>query len=141
MDLEWSSGCGVQILARKKDCNIATTEVEADLGEESLKRALFQKTSTLSNTQTAWNAIGSWGETLVGSSSATAWPQWPSDIRPGESFCTGPPQAVCICTIWPFAASRRNPLALIAGPRPNVCLPNTFQPWNPVFYPSFNIHY
>ena len=53
MDLEWSSGCGVQILARKKDCNIATTEVEADLGEESLKRALFQKTSTLSNTQTA----------------------------------------------------------------------------------------
>lgn len=55
-----------------------------------------------------------------GSSSATAWPQWPSDIRPGESFCTGPPQAVCICTIWPFAASRRNPLALIAGPRPNV---------------------
>lgn len=38
---------------KKKDCNLATTEVEADLGEESLKRALFQKTSTLSNTQTA----------------------------------------------------------------------------------------
>lgn len=83
MDLEWSSGCGVQILARKKDCNIATTEVEADLGEESLKRALFQKTSTLSNTQTAWNAIGSWGETRTwqfichGMTSMTLWyPPW-----------------------------------------------------------------
>ena len=139
MDLEWSSGCGVQILARKKDCNLATTEVEADLGEESLKRALFQKTSTLSNTQTAWNAIGSWGETRTwqfichGMTSMTLWyPPWRILLHWSSSGSLYLYHlALCGVTQKPARVDRWTQAK---------CVFANFPRWNPGFYPSFSIH-